>query len=189
MVLCKWLHCDLRPYPQVSGPWPFGTSCFFINNSFLMMLCMYFLGQNCLHLTMLPYLSSGTYSCKHEKLPNIVIHACKNKMNLLKISDPQIPFCSLMFRPIVLKQLNSLLTIVTLSLLYGAVLTHPLWVQEVLGLNSWSRQWFLCLILYFVVVFLLFVHQHIICHNICKSFFNVNLFSIQVARLATYYKV
>ena len=42
------------------------------------MLDLYLLGQNCLHLTLKPYLSSETYSCKHEKLPNIVVHACKN---------------------------------------------------------------------------------------------------------------
>ena len=55
----------------------------------LNMLCLYRLGQNCLHLTFKPYLSSETYSRKYEKLPNIVIHACKNmteKMNLLKMS-------------------------------------------------------------------------------------------------------
>jgi len=28
--------------------------------------------------TFKPYLSSETYSRKYEKLPNIVIHACKN---------------------------------------------------------------------------------------------------------------
>ena len=27
MVLCKWLHCDLWPFPQVSDPGPFGPSC------------------------------------------------------------------------------------------------------------------------------------------------------------------
>jgi len=38
---------------------------------------MYLLGQNCLHLTFKTYLSSGTYSRKYEKVPNIVFHACK----------------------------------------------------------------------------------------------------------------
>ena len=38
---------------------------------------LYLLGQNCLHLTFKPYLSSETYSRKYEKLPNIVVHACK----------------------------------------------------------------------------------------------------------------
>jgi len=57
------------------------------------MLCLYLLGQYCLHLTFLPYLSSETYSHKYKKLPNIVIHARKNnteKMYLLKMSGPQI---------------------------------------------------------------------------------------------------
>ena len=58
------------------------------------------------------------YSRKYEKLPNIVIHACKymtEKMNLLKISGPQIWLCLFTFRPIASKQLNSLLAIDTLS--------------------------------------------------------------------------
>jgi len=42
------------------------------------MLCLYLLGQNCLHFTLEPYLSSSdTYSRKYEELLNIVIHACK----------------------------------------------------------------------------------------------------------------
>jgi len=41
------------------------------------MLGLYLLGQNCLHLTFSPCLSSETYSRKYEKPPNIVIHACK----------------------------------------------------------------------------------------------------------------
>jgi len=43
----------------------------------LKMLDLYLLGQNCLHLTFKPYLSSETYSRKYEKLPNKVVHACK----------------------------------------------------------------------------------------------------------------
>ena len=76
----------------------------------LKMLCLYLLGQNCLHLSFYPYLSSETFSCKYEKLLNIVIHACKNvteKMNLLKMSGPQIRLCLFTFRSIVSKQLNS----------------------------------------------------------------------------------
>jgi len=102
----------------------------------LKMLGLYLLGQNCLHLTFEQYLSSETYSRKYEKLPNIVILACKNiteKMHLLKMSGPQIWLCLFTFRPIVSKQLNGLTTINTISWLGGAVVTHPLWVQEVLG--------------------------------------------------------
>ena len=64
------------------------------------MLGLYLLGQNCLHLTFEQYLSSETYSRKYEKLPNIVILACKNiteKMHLLKISGPQIWLCLFTF--------------------------------------------------------------------------------------------
>jgi len=46
---------------------------------------------------------------------------------------PQIRLCLFTFRPIASKQLNSLTTIVTFSWLGGAVVTHPLWVQEVPG--------------------------------------------------------
>jgi len=28
VVLCKWLHCDRWPFPQVSDPGPFGPSCY-----------------------------------------------------------------------------------------------------------------------------------------------------------------
>jgi len=52
-------------------------------------------------------------------------------MNLLKMSGPQIRLCLFTFRPIASKQLNSLTTIDTLSWLSGAVVTRPLWVQEV----------------------------------------------------------
>jgi len=44
---------------------------------YLKMLDLYLLGQKYLHLTFEPYLSSETYSRKYEKLPNIVVHACK----------------------------------------------------------------------------------------------------------------
>ena len=67
---------------------------------------------------LLPYLSIETYSRKYEKLPNIVIHACKNnteKMFLLKMSGPQIWLCLFTFRPIASKKLNGLTTIDTLS--------------------------------------------------------------------------
>jgi len=67
------------------------------------MLGLYLLGQNCLHLTFEHYLSSETYSRKYEKLPNVVILACKSiteKMHLLKMSGPQIWLCLFTFRPI-----------------------------------------------------------------------------------------
>ena len=100
------------------------------------MLGLYLLGQNCLHITFEHCLSSETYSRKYKKLPNIVILACKNiteKMNLLKMSGPQIWLCLFTFRPIALKQLNGLTAIATVSWLGGALVTHPLWVQEVPG--------------------------------------------------------
>jgi len=55
-------------------------------------------------------------------------------MYLLKMSGPQIRVCLFTFRLIASKQFNSLTTIDTLSWLGGAVLTHPLWVKDVLTL-------------------------------------------------------
>jgi len=111
----------------------------------LKMLGRYLLGQNCLHLTFYPYLRSETYSRKHEKLPNIVIHACKilqKKLICWKCVGRQIQLCLFTCRPIASKQLNSLTTIDTDSWLGGAVVTHPLWVQEVPGLIPGSGKGF-----------------------------------------------
>ena len=82
------------------------------------MLGLYLVGQKCLHLTFEQYLSSETYSSKYEKLPNIVFLALINiaeKMQLLKMSGPQIWLCLFTFRPIASKQLNGLTTIDTVS--------------------------------------------------------------------------
>ena len=54
-------------------------------------------------------------------------------MYLLKMSGPQIWLCLFTFRSIASEQLNGLTTIDILSWLGGAVVTHPLWVQEVPG--------------------------------------------------------
>jgi len=147
------------------------------------MLDLYLLGQNCLHLTFKPYLSSETYSRKYEKLPNIVVHASKilqKKLYLLKMSGPQIWLYLFTFRPIASKQLNGLTTIDILSWLCGAVVTHPLWVQEVPGSIPSSGKgfyvWFFCIV---VVVFLLFLSKNtLFIAKYCNSFYNVNLFSI-----------
>jgi len=97
------------------------------------MLCLYLLGHNCLYLTFYPYLSSETHFRKYKKLPNIVIHACKNiteKIQFVKMCGPKTRICLFTFRPIPSKQLT---TINILSWLDGAVVTHPLWVQEFPG--------------------------------------------------------
>jgi len=127
----------------------------------LKMLCLYLLGQN---------LSSVTNSRKYEKLPNIVVHACKNntkKMYLLRMSGPQIRLCLFTFWPIASKKLNGLTTIDTLSWLGGAVVTHPLWVQEVPGSITSSGKgfyvWFFVLLL--LLWFYFFVKKHTIFHK------------------------
>ena len=81
--------------------------------------------------------------------------------------------------PIASKQLNSLTIMVTFSWLGGAVVTHPLWVQEYPGLIPGSGKEFLCLIFCFgVVVFLLFVQNTLSVAQCCNSFCSVNLCSI-----------
>jgi len=72
--------------------------------------------------------------------------------NLLKMCGPQIQLCLFM--------LKSLTTLDSLSRLGGAVVTHPLWVQELTGSIPGSCKGFLCLIFCFVVdVILLFVQK------------------------------
>jgi len=58
------------------------------------------------------------YSRKYDKLPNIVIHACKNiteKWNLLKMCGPKIRLSLPTFRRIASKHLNNLTKIDILS--------------------------------------------------------------------------
>jgi len=66
---------------------------------------------------------------------------------------PQIRLCLFTFRPIASKQLNSLTTIDILIWLRGAVVKHPLWVQEVPGSIPGSGKgfyvWFFVLLLLF----------------------------------------
>ena len=144
----NWTSC----WRVSASPWGWGTSggspscaigtaevsahSFLSILVYLKTLCLYLLGQNCLHHTFNPYLSSKTYFRKYEKLLNKVIHACKNiteKMILLKMCGLQIRLCLFTFRPIGSKQLNSLTTIDTLCWRGGAEVTHPLWVREVTG--------------------------------------------------------
>jgi len=135
----------------------------------LKMLGRYLLGQNCLHLTIEQYLSSETYARKYKKLPNIVILACKNiteKLHLLKKSGPQSWLCLFTFRPIALKQLNGLSTIATVSWLGGAVVTHPLWVQDVPGsIPGSGKCFYVSLFALLLLGFYFFVKKHIICHK------------------------
>jgi len=139
------------------------------------MLCLYLLGQNCLHLTFLPHLGSETYSRKYEKLPNIiVINACNNiteKMNFLKMCGSQIRLCLFTFRHIASKQLNSLTSILTLNWLCGAEITHPLWVQEVPGSIPGSCSGFYVWFCFVVVVFLIFCKKtHYLSQNVAIPF-------------------
>jgi len=146
------------------------------------MLCLYLLGQICLHLAFQQYLSSETYSHKYEKLPNIVIQACKNiteKMNLLKMCGPRIRICLFTFRTIASKQLNGLTTISILIWLGGAVVTRPLWVKDVPGSIPGSGKglyvgFFVVLLLCFYIL----TQTTLSVTKFCNFFCNVNLFII-----------
>jgi len=132
------------------------------------MPCLYSFGQKCLLFTFLPHLNSETYYRKYEKLPNIVTHACKNiteKIICWKCVAPKFGFYLFSFGFIASKQLKSLTTIDSVSWLGGAKVTHLLCVWEVPGsIPIFGKGFYV----WFVVVFLLFVQNHIICHNILQ---------------------
>jgi len=69
-------------------------------------------------------------------------------MNLLKMRDLQIRLCLFIFRPIVLKQLNSLKTIDTFSWLGDPEITHPTAVRYVQGSIPGSGKSFLFVLFY-----------------------------------------
>jgi len=98
-------------------------------------------------------------------------------MNLLKMCGPQIRLCLFTFWPIASKQLNSLTTIDTFSLLDGAVVTHPLWVQEVPGSMPGSGKG-LYVLFCCCCVFTFYPKSTSFVTKFCNSFWNVNLFSI-----------
>ena len=85
------------------------------------------------------------------------------------MSGPQLCLCLFTFRPIAPKELNGLTTIDILSWLGGAVVTHPLCVQEVPGSIPGSGKGFY--VWYFVLLllyFYFFVQKHIICRKILQ---------------------
>jgi len=91
------------------------------------------------------------------------------KMNLLKMRGMQIRLCLFTCRPIASKQLNNLTTIDTISLLAGAVVMHPLWVQEVPGSIPGSiKRFYVGFFVLLMLSFYFFVQKHIICHNILQ---------------------
>jgi len=100
-------------------------------------------------------------------------------MYLLKMSGPQNWLCLFTFRPIASKQLNGLTTINTLSWLGGAVVTYPLWVQEVPGSIPGSSKGFMFDFLFCCCCVFTFLSKNtLFITKVCNSFYKINLFSI-----------
>jgi len=90
-------------------------------------------------------------------------------MNLLKMCGPEIQLCLFTFRPIASKQLNSLTTIIILSWLGGAVVMHPLLVQEVPGsIPGSGKGFYVWLFVLLLLCFYIFFQKHIICHKMLQ---------------------
>ena len=139
----------------------------------LKMLCLYVLCKNSLHLTFEPYLRSETYSRKYEKLSVIVIMHVKilsKKGNCWKCVTRKFGFVYLRFDPL---RWNSLTTIVTLSWLGGAEVTHPIWVVDapdsIPGSGKGFYVWFFVLLLLLCFSFVC-TKTHYLSQNIAISF-------------------
>jgi len=81
---------------------------------------------------------------------------------------PQIWLCLFTFRPIALKQLNSLTIFDTFGWLVGSEATHPTGVQEVPSSIS-SRDFYVLFSVFVIVVFLLFLSKR---HNYSRNVVN-----------------
>jgi len=93
------------------------------------------------------------------------------------MSGLQIWLCLFMFRPIAPKKLNDLTTIDILSWLGGAVVMHPLWVQEV-SIPSSGKGFYVWFFVLLLLWFYFFVKNTLFVTKVCNSFYNFNLFSI-----------
>jgi len=149
----------------------------------LKMLCLYLLGHNCLHLAFEPYLKSETYSCKYEKLPNIVFHACKKYYRKSIFVENVLPANLALF---IYVSTHCVETVKWLDYNRYSQLTRCCSGNaSALGargpeFNPRLRQGFLCLNFCFViVVFLPFLFKNtLFITKVCNFFCNVNLFSI-----------
>jgi len=146
------------------------------------MLYLYLLGQNCLNLTFKPYLSSETFSRKYEKLPNIVVYACKILQKNVFVENVW-PANLALF---VYVSTHCVDTVKWLDYNRYSQLTQ--WCSGNAsalgargpGFNPRLRQGFLCLIFCIVVVVSLICcpKNTLFIGKYCNSFYNVNLFSI-----------
>jgi len=87
------------------------------------------------------------------------------------MSGPQIWLCLFTFRPIASIKLNGLTTIDTLSWLGGAVVTHPLWVQEDPGsIPSSSKGFYVWFFVSLLLCFYFFVKTHYLSQKFAMPF-------------------
>ena len=151
------------------------------------MLCLYLLGQTCLHPTFLPYLSSETYSRKYEKLPNIVVHVCSNITEKNEFVENVLPANSSL---LIYVSTHCVETVKQLEYNRYSQLTGRCSVNVSVsvargpGFNSRLRQGVLYLIFCFLVLCFYFLSKNTLhVTNYCNSFCNVNLFSILYCKI------
>jgi len=146
------------------------------------MLGLYLLGQNCLHLTFEQYLSSETYSRKYDKLPNIVILACKKYRKNAFVENVW-PANLALF---IYVSAHCVETVKWLD--YNRYCHLTWWCSGNAsalgargpGFNPRIRQGFLYVSFFALLLlcFYFFVKNTLFVTKVCNSFYNVNLFSI-----------
>jgi len=95
------------------------------------------------------------------------------------MSGPQICLCLFTFRPIAPKKLNSLTTTDSLSWLGGAVVTHPLWVQEVPGsIPSSGKGFYVWFFILLLLCFLLFLSKNSLIVTKCAIPFTILIYLV-----------
>jgi len=104
------------------------------------------------------------------------------------MSGPQIWLCLLTCRPIASKQLNGLTTIDTVSWLGGAVVTQPLWVQELPGSIPGSGKGFYVSFFALLLLCFYFFCQKKTTHYLSQKFAILFTMLIYLVYL-TYYKI
>jgi len=147
------------------------------------MLCLYILCKNCLHLTFLPYLSSETYfRIIYEKLPNIVIHACKHNQNkwiCWKCVARKFGYVYLHFDTLSqnseIAWLQSIMSVDSVMQITAFALGAR---GHVFNYRLLQRFCLISFVLLLLLCFYLLSQNTLFVIKFCNSFYNVNIFSI-----------